>query len=320
MRKSRRVAVAVAVSGLVAAGGLTFGLMANANTKGLCDSSASPGTLTAPITCSLPNSTTTDTTINTPSAIQVAVKLLTSDNATTADQYIKVVYQLYCSQGGNQATTTNTTPPAIPAEQAITKGATVTDTLVLGEPAPDSCTVVNVTATLEVSTDGGKTFSTATTGSFNMTLQWTPASTPTPTATSSSPPPPPTHHVSTIKGYGNKCLDAKGNSSANGTKVIIWTCNSSDSAQGWSYSSGALKHNGHCANIQGNGGSGSKLILWTCNGASNERWFHTGSNGEFVSAGTAHGLLCVDDPGYSKTNGTQLTVYRCHNTGNQHWS
>ena len=115
MRKSRRVAVAVAVSGLVAAGGLTFGLMANANTKGLCDSSASPGTLTAPITCSLPNSTLTDTTINTPSAIQVAVKLQTGDGVSPADQYIKVVYQLYCSQGGNQATTTNATAPALPA-------------------------------------------------------------------------------------------------------------------------------------------------------------------------------------------------------------
>src|SRR4029077_7860416 len=111
---------------------------------------------------------------------------------TPADQYINVVYQLYCSQGGNQATTTNATAPALPAEQAITVGATVTATLVLGDPAPDSCTVVNVTATLEVSHDSGKTFSPSPAGSgtFNMTLLWTPASTPSATASSSSPPPP----------------------------------------------------------------------------------------------------------------------------------
>ena len=126
--------------------------------------------------------------------------------------------------------------------------------------------------------------------------------------------------MSTVSGYGGKCVDDRGNSSSNKAEVIIWSCNSSDSAQGWTFSGGELKHNNKCANIQGNGGSGSKLILWSCTGASNEKWFHSSSDGEYVSAGTAHGLLCVDDPGYSKNNGTQLIVYKCHNSGNQHWS
>jgi len=307
MRKSRRLAAALVVSALVAAGGITVGLVANANQQAPCPSAVTNGL----ITCTLPNSTNPDTTINTPSAIQAVVTLGSGSPA----QFVLITYSVFCSQGGNSATTSNpTTNPAL----AIAVGSPVTVTLKLAYTNPDSCSVTNLTATLYTS---AAATTASTSGSFEMLLDWTPAATPTPTATSSSPPPPPpTHHVSTIKGYGNKCLDAKGNSSANGTKVIIWSCNSSDSAQGWSYSSGELKHNGHCANIQGNGGSGSKLVLWTCNGASNERWFHTGSNGEFVSAGTAHGLLCVDDPGYSKTNGTQLTVYRCHNTANQHWS
>ena len=320
MRKSRRLVVAGAVSALVAAGGITAGLtlVAHANTFAICSSST-----TMPISCSFPNSNTTDTTINTPSAIQVAVKQLTGNGASPADQYINVVYQLFCSQGGASATTTQATAPAIPAEQAITVGATVTDTLVLGEPAPDSCQVVNVTATLEVSTDGGTTFSTATTGSFSMTLLWTPASTPSATPSSSSsstPPPPPSTHVSLIKGYGGMCLDDKGNSSANGTPVILWSCHSGDSAQGWKYSSGELKHNGKCANDQGNGGNGSKIILWSCNGASNEKWFHSGSDGEFILSSTNHGLICLNDPGYSKTNGTRVIVYTCKNTSNEHWT
>jgi len=116
-------------------------------------------------------------------------------------------------------------------------------------------------------------------------------------------------------------MDDRGNSSSNRAQIIIWSCNSSDSAQGWTFSGGELKHNGRCANIQGGGGSGSKLILWSCNGASNEKWFHSSSgSAEYVSAGTAHGLICMDDPGYSKSNGTQLIVYTCHNSGNQHWT
>jgi hypothetical protein len=323
MRKSRRVAVAVAVSGLVAAGGITFGLIANANTQGFCDSSASPGTAQAPISCTIPNSTDTDATINTPSAIQAIVKLNSGDNATTPDQYIVVTYSMICSQGANSSTTTNATSPALPAQQAITTSAPVTDTLVLGSttPTPDSCTIQSLKATLEMSADSGKTFSFVTSGSFVLQLAWTPAAasssstaTATPTAT------PSTTHVSTISGYGGKCLDDRGNSSSNRAQVIIWSCNNSDKAQGWTYSSGELKHNNKCANIQGGGGSGSKLILWNCTGASNEKWFHSSSNGEYVSSETGHGLLCVDDPGYSKTNGKQLIVYTCHNTGNQHWS
>lgn len=318
MRKARRVFVAVAVSGLVAAGGITFGLMANANTQGFCDSSA-----TAPITCSFPNSSDTDTTINTPSAIQAIVTLQKGDGVTPADQYIAITYSLFCSEGGSSATTTNTTSPALPAQQAITTSASVTDTLVFGSttPTPDSCTVESLTATLEVSTDGGKTFSQTTTGTFQMQLAWTPGGTTTSaTATATATSTTSTTHVSTISGYGGKCLDDRGNSSSNRAEVIIWSCNSGDSAQGWTFSSSELKHNGKCANIQGGGGSGSKLILWSCNSSSNEKWFHSSSNGEYVSAETGHGLICVDDPGYSKTNGKQLIVYTCHNSSNQHWS
>jgi len=132
--------------------------------------------------------------------------------------------------------------------------------------------------------------------------------------------PPPSGHVSLVRGYGGKCLDDKGNSSSNRTPIIIWSCNSSDSAQGWTFSGGELKHNGHCANVQGGGASGHKLIMWTCSGSSNEKWFHSGSDGEYVLSGSTTGFLCLDDPGYSKTNGTQLTVYACHGTSNQHWT
>jgi Ricin-type beta-trefoil lectin domain len=62
------------------------------------------------------------------------------------------------------------------------------------------------------------------------------------------------------------------------------------------------------------------VILWNCNGASNEEWSHSSSDGEFILSSSSHGLICLDDPGYSKTNRTQLIVYTCHNSSNQHWS
>jgi len=321
MRKSRRVAVAVAVSGLVAAGGITFGLIANANTQAFCDSSGA-GTAQSPITCTLPGTTGDNTTINTPSAIQAIVILNSGDKATTPDQYVTVTYSMFCTEGGNQATTTNTTPPALPAAQPITMSAQVTDTLVFNStltPNPDSCTVSALTATLEAGTSA-TTATPVTTGSFELELAYTPAAGTSSSSTATATATPTTTHVSTISGYGGKCLDDRGNSSSNRAQVIIWSCNNSDSAQGWTYSSSELKHNGKCANIQGGGGSGSKLILWNCTGASNEKWFHSSSNGEYVSSETGHGLLCVDDPGYSRTNGKQLIVYTCHNSGNQHWS
>jgi Ricin-type beta-trefoil lectin domain len=62
------------------------------------------------------------------------------------------------------------------------------------------------------------------------------------------------------------------------------------------------------------------VILWACNGSSDEKWSHTGSDGEFVLNSTAHGQLCLTDPGHSKANRTRLIVYPCRNTSNQHWT
>lgn len=127
---------------------------------------------------------------------------------------------------------------------------------------------------------------------------------------------PPASHE--IKGYAGKCADDSGNSSANGAKVIIWTCNSHDKAQSWAYSGSKLVHNGKCLNDPRSGGNGTKVILYTCNGGANEIWTHK-ANGEFVLKANG-GKYCLDDPAYSKTNGTQLVVYRCSGGANQKWT
>jgi hypothetical protein len=124
--------------------------------------------------------------------------------------------------------------------------------------------------------------------------------------------------VHPIKGFGGKCVDDKGNSSANRAAVVIWTCSGSDQAENWQFSNNEFVHNGKCLNDQGNAGSGGHVILYSCNGGSNEKWSEL-ANGELKLQ--AHGgTLCVDDPRSSTKNGTQLIVYTCHASANQKWA
>ena len=319
MRKSRRLVVPLAVAALVAGGGLGLGLglVANAQTE---ITSCTSGT-TPPIECTITSGGATSTTVDFPYSIQAVVTLVSGDSATPADQYAVITYSVTCSSGNSSSTTNQSTDGTSDdfAFGSDTAGASVTDDLTMGYGYPANCTVNSLEAELEALPSGDAStadLTDTTTGSLTLELEWTPQ----PSATTSSSASSSSVNVSVVRGYDGKCLDDKGNSSANRAAVIIWGCNSSDSAQGFTYSGGELKHNGKCVNDRGNGGSGTHLILWTCNGASNEKWFHTGSDGEFVLTSQSHGLLCIDDPGDSETNGTQLIVWKCKNSSNQHWT
>jgi hypothetical protein len=138
------------------------------------------------------------------------------------------------------------------------------------------------------------------------------------TITASSTPPPPKPTVHLIKGYDGKCVDDLGDSSAKGTKIVLWSC-AADAAENWSFNgSGQLVHGGECVNDAGNAGNGGKLILYTCTKSENDIWSH-GSDGEYVLKSHG-GKLCLTDPGQATKNGTQLTVSTCKNTANQHWT
>ncbi len=129
-----------------------------------------------------------------------------------------------------------------------------------------------------------------------------------------SPPPPPS---GPIKGYGGKCVDDHGSSTADGNPIDIWTCNGT-AAQTWTVAAnGTLQVLGKCMNITGaHTTSGTKIILYTCSSAWNEQWKHQ-SNGELVNP---HSGMCLNDPGYSTVNGKQLIIWSCVNTANEHWT
>jgi len=224
-------------------------------------------------------------TIGDPAAITVSAKLTAG-----VAQDATIAWSATCTLSGQSAKVTGGSTSETP----------VADNLILPFTDPDSC-VVSATVTLSG------------TGSVLLSLTYAPAAAPTPTPS----PVPSNLKYHQFKGYDGKCLDDAGNGSADRTKVTIWKCNASDTAQYWAYSSGEVIRNGKCLNDQRSGGNGSKVILYNCNGAPNEIWTHL-ANGELRLKANG-GKLCLDDPAYSTRNGTQLDVWTCKDSSNQRW-
>jgi hypothetical protein len=207
---------------------------------------------------------------------------LTVTVTASPDQQVSVSWDTTCSEGLSAGGSSGSFTAQTPVSRTISHPYS----------QPDSC-IVSAGAQLQA---GGN--------SVHVSLSY-----------SQTAPPRPASHE--IKGYAGKCVDDKGNSSALRAKVQIWSCTNS-AAQQWSFSNGELKHGSLCINDKAAGGSGSPVILWTCNGSSGETWTRN-SHGEYVLK--AHGgTLCLDDPRYSTTNGTQLIVYTCKERANQRWS
>jgi hypothetical protein len=243
---------------------------------------------------------TVQATVPSPATITVSVvdNGTTTGGATATEGVTVKVTTLSC--------TDNSGTDSEPASSST--GSTPLTDNVVPLPANAADSQCDVEATVELaSTDTGAPTQ------FTASLAYTSS-----TATASPSPSPSSGSVHPVKGYDGKCLDDKGNSSANRAEAIIWSCSGTDQAQNWTFSNNEFVHNGKCLNDQGNGGIRSKVILWTCNGASNEKWSEL-ANGE-IRLQSHSNTLCVDDPGYSTKNGTQLIVYTCKDSNNQKWS
>jgi hypothetical protein len=297
MRGIRRLVVGAAVSGLLAAGAVTVSVQAaHANFAALCHGNS--GATNPPWSCAV------TATIPSPASIFVSV----TDDTANASETVLVNWTVSCTDSANGTTGTASAPTA-------KTPATVNFTLPAS--ADGHCTAT-ATVSLPASELGTSGF---TPTAFTVQLGYTPANpAPSASATPSASPSPTTtsSSVHPIVGFGGKCVDDNGNSSANRARVQIWGCSGSDQAENWAFSSGELVHNGSCLNDKGNGGSGSKVILYSCNGGSNEKWSHL-ANGE-LRLNAHNGTLCLDDPRSSTSNGTQLIVYTCKDSANQKWS
>ena len=288
MRSFRRIAAATAV-GCLLAGGTVAGLTLSSGTAKAEEVTRCEVFPDAGGKCTL------DATEPTPGSLELEA----TSNPSGVESMVSWT-NTCTSTSGASATTTGSQDGAATLYIPVTNG--------LSNPA--SC---EVTATVQMDINSSFVVGFLILDDNPATTTTTPTPSPTATATAL-----PTGVTGPIKGYDNKCVDDPKNSSANRTKVEIWTCSSGDKAEQWRYTAGQLMHNGLCLDDKGNAGTGGKVILFTCNGTSGEQWNHVLNNTFQVKA---HSFTdCLDDPAYSKTNGTQLMLYTCHNTSNQHWS
>jgi hypothetical protein len=123
---------------------------------------------------------------------------------------------------------------------------------------------------------------------------------------------------------GGKCMDDNGNSSNDGTKIQIWSCNGGAS-QNWTFypdtdpgDAGELVIHDKCLGIAGGAtANGSKLVLWGCNDTANQQWYIAGSDGQLINPISDK---CIDDPYSSTTNGRQLDIWACNSEPWQAWT
>ena len=135
-----------------------------------------------------------------------------------------------------------------------------------------------------------------------------------------------------IIGLGNRCIDASGASTANGTPIILWEQkilgrNSSGlfltSNQLWNYDpiTGYIESTmntmqcldiAHC-NFQ----NGTPIILWKKNGGHNQKW-NLDSDG--CISNRLHPNMCIDVRNATNKNGTPLVLWEKNGGANQQWT
>nr|WP_296075544.1 ricin-type beta-trefoil lectin domain protein [uncultured Actinoplanes sp.] len=118
-----------------------------------------------------------------------------------------------------------------------------------------------------------------------------------------------------IVGYGGKCVDVAGASSANTTAVQLYTCNGT-AAQTWTAGpDGTVRALGKCLDVAAaSSANGTKVQIYDCNGTAAQQWT-AGTDGTLRSLGK-----CLDATGPSSADGTRLQIWDCFAGANQRWT
>ncbi|MFE1260771.1 lectin [Streptomyces albogriseolus] len=120
-----------------------------------------------------------------------------------------------------------------------------------------------------------------------------------------------------IRGVNGKCLDVDNAGTADGTRVQIYTCNSS-AAQRWTVSGdGTLRALGKCLDVSGGGtADGTRVQLWACNGTGAQVWAAQ-SDGTVRNPQSGK---CLDASGGTWEDRTPVHLWTCHTGPNQKWT
>jgi hypothetical protein len=125
-------------------------------------------------------------------------------------------------------------------------------------------------------------------------------------------------------GLNNKCMNLKGNGTADGTKITIDTCASGADRQQFSWGftpgtngyDGTIHINGKCVDNSGSRSTnGNPVQLWTCNGTAAQKWYNQ-ADGTLRNAGVGK---CITDRN-AGPDGTQLVIWDCNQQDQQKWT
>lgn len=150
---------------------------------------------------------------------------------------------------------------------------------------------------------------------------FTPAACPPPSP--ASPPGSPLPLIQTgaqiVNPHSGKCLDVTAASIDDGTRVQIYSCNSTI-AQTWRFSSGLLMVYGdlhtRCLDVTGNAQTNETLMqIWGCNGGAAQQ-FSLNPNGTIISTAG----FCLDVRNAGMENLTPVQLYSCNGGAAQQWT
>ncbi|MGV9641686.1 PQQ-dependent sugar dehydrogenase [Streptomyces sp. NPDC003514] len=120
-----------------------------------------------------------------------------------------------------------------------------------------------------------------------------------------------------VRGVNGKCLDVDNAGTADGTKVQIWTCNTT-AAQRWTVGTDStFRALGKCLDIDNAGtADGTRIQLWTCNGTAAQVWTPQ-TDGTVRNPRSGK---CLDASGDTWNDGTPVHLWTCHTGPNQKWT
>jgi GH25 family lysozyme M1 (1,4-beta-N-acetylmuramidase) len=121
--------------------------------------------------------------------------------------------------------------------------------------------------------------------------------------------------VTLLNPASGMCLSDTGWSTANGTRVVVGSCNGFKN-QAWTLPAGPVSSQipGKCMDDSGNGtANGTKIGISSCNGTSGQQWT-TGPDGTV----RVHGK-CLDVQQGGTASGTPVDLWSCNGTGRQQW-
>jgi RHS repeat-associated protein len=120
-----------------------------------------------------------------------------------------------------------------------------------------------------------------------------------------------------VPSTGRLCADDFNFGTADGTKVDLAACTGAVSQTWTTGTDGTVKVQGKCLTVHGNGTTAATLVeIDSCTTASGQKW-QAAPSGALVNPNSG---MCLDDPGGTKTTGTQLDIAACNGWPRQEWA